>query len=82
MPGAKKLVRHLHEQNIPIAIATSSAQDEMELKTKALQDVFKVFHHIVCGSTDLDVKRGKPAPDIFLACASRFPDKPDPSQVK
>lgn len=81
MPGAKELVHFLHEHNIPIAVATSSSQQEMKLKTKDLMNTFKLFHHIVCGSTDPDVKRGKPAPDIFLTCASRFPDNPDPSKV-
>lgn len=81
MPGAKELVRHLYKNGIPLAVATSSSQESMELKTKNHQDIFKSFHHIVCGSTDLEVKNGKPAPDIFLVCASRFPDKPHPSQV-
>lgn len=80
MPGAKELVRHLHKNDIPIAVATSSSQHSMELKTKNHQELFKLFHHIVCGSTDPDVKHGKPAPDIFLVCASRFPDKPKPEQ--
>lgn len=81
MPGAKQLVRHFHEQNIPIAVATSSSQDEMELKSQFLQEVFGLFHHIVCGSTDPAVKCGKPAPDIFLTCADRFSNPPHPSQV-
>lgn len=82
MPGAKELVFHLHKHNIPMGVATSSSQEAMEIKTKHLQEVFKLFHHIVCGSSDLEVKHGKPAPDIFLVCASRFPDKPDPAQVR
>jgi pseudouridine-5'-monophosphatase len=79
LPGAKELVKHLYKNEIPIAVATSSSQEAMQLKTKDHQEMFKLFHHIVCGSTDPAVKNGKPAPDIFLVCASRFPDKPSPS---
>lgn len=79
LPGAKELVKHLYKNEIPIAVATSSSLEAMQLKTKDHEEMFKLFHHIVCGSTDPDVKNGKPAPDIFLVCASRFPDKPDPS---
>lgn len=81
MPGAEKLVKHLSKHNISIAVATSSAYQSMKLKTKHYPDLFKLFHHIVCGSTDPEVKNGKPAPDIFSVCASRFSDKPNPSRV-
>ncbi|XP_023024806.1 probable pseudouridine-5'-phosphatase [Leptinotarsa decemlineata] len=80
MPGAKELVEHLHRCGIPIAVATSSREDLMEMKMQFHQDLYKMFNHFVCGSSDPEVKNGKPSPDIYLVCASRFPDKPDPSK--
>ncbi|XP_011193537.1 probable pseudouridine-5'-phosphatase isoform X3 [Zeugodacus cucurbitae] len=80
MPGAERLLRHLHANNIPIALATSSGEHMVEIKITKHRYVFGLFHHRVCGSTDQEVKEGKPSPDIFLIAASRFPDKPDPSK--
>ncbi|XP_054082878.1 probable pseudouridine-5'-phosphatase isoform X2 [Zeugodacus cucurbitae] len=80
MKGAERLLRHLHANNIPIALATSSGEHMVEIKITKHRYVFGLFHHRVCGSTDQEVKEGKPSPDIFLIAASRFPDKPDPSK--
>lgn len=80
MPGAEKLIHHLHQSKIPIAIATSSSEDAYKLKTSRHKAVMSTFHHVVCGSSDQEVKKGKPAPDIYLICASRFDDKPNPEQ--
>lgn len=80
LKGAERLVRHLHQHNIPIALATSSGADSVEVKIKNHQELFALFNHKVMGSSDAEVKEGKPAPDIFLVAAKRFPDCPKPDQ--
>lgn len=78
MPGAEKLVRHLFDNSIPIAVATSSSRESIAIKTAHLKEFFQLFSHIVSGTSDDAIQNGKPAPDIFLYCASLFFDKPDP----
>ncbi|XP_060082641.1 pseudouridine-5'-phosphatase-like [Ylistrum balloti] len=80
LPGAEKLIRHLHKHRVPIAVATGSSKRSIGLKTTNHQDLFNLFLHFVYSSDDPDVKHGKPAPDCFLVAASRFPDNPDPSK--
>ncbi|XP_015929981.1 pseudouridine-5'-phosphatase [Parasteatoda tepidariorum] len=81
LPGIERLITHLHAKNIPIAIATSSKLETYNIKTRNHQELIKKFHHVVSGSSDPEVQKGKPAPDVFLVCASRFPDKPSPDKV-
>lgn len=80
MPGAERLINHLHQNNVPFALATSSGKEMAALKMHNYMHLFKLFSHHVMGSTDPEVKNGKPAPDIFLIAANRFPDKPAPNQ--
>ncbi|KAG0565347.1 hypothetical protein KC19_8G184100 [Ceratodon purpureus] len=73
MPGAERLIRHLHAKNIPMAIATSSHRRHFELKSTKHGPLFSLMHHVVTGD-DPSVVHGKPAPDIFLVAADRFED--------
>ncbi|XP_022224084.1 probable pseudouridine-5'-phosphatase isoform X2 [Drosophila obscura] len=80
LEGAARLLRHLHANKVPFCLATSSGADMVELKSTHHKELFELFHHKVCGSTDAEVKNGKPAPDIFLVAAGRFGDTPDPTK--
>ncbi|CAF4896638.1 unnamed protein product [Pieris macdunnoughi] len=80
MDGAERLIRHLHSSKVPFAVATSSSARSVDTKIASYKELFSYFNHMVMGSTDREVKFGKPHPDIFLVAAARFPDKPDPSK--
>ncbi|CAK9329840.1 unnamed protein product [Citrullus colocynthis] len=81
MPGASRLIRHLHAKGVPFALATGSHRRHFGLKTQRHGELFKLMHHIVLGD-DPEVKQGKPSPDIFLAAAKRFEDAPvDPERT-
>lgn len=77
MPGAERLIKHLSSKNIPIAIATGSAQSGFERKTGHIGEILRkpFLHHVFAGS-DPEVKRGKPFPDVFQVAAKRFKDAP------
>ena len=71
MPGAKRLVAHLHANGIPIAIATASARTAFEVKTGHLKETFSLFDGRIVCATDPQMagRESKPAPDIFIEAA-------------
>lgn len=81
LPGAEKILRHLSKNNVPICVASGSAGPGVKLKMMNHLELFKVFHHIITGGTDPEVKRPKPNPDIFFVAASRFDNPPEPEHV-
>nr|XP_018906160.1 PREDICTED: pseudouridine-5'-phosphatase-like [Bemisia tabaci] len=78
-PGAEKLIHHLAAHKIPMAIATSAWIEMLETLKACHAKTFSLFHHIVAGDSDPEVREGKPSPDIFLVCASRFDGAPGPT---
>jgi HAD superfamily hydrolase (TIGR01509 family) len=67
LPGARDLLRRLHEGGVPFGIATSGLHPEID----ASLDVLGVSADVVVIDRG-DVLRAKPEPDLFLACQERM----------
>ncbi|XP_026497299.2 pseudouridine-5'-phosphatase-like [Vanessa tameamea] len=80
MPGVEKLLLHLHKHKVPMGLATSSSKETYDLKVTHHHELFQLFPYKTWGSSDPNVKRGKPYPDIFLIAATKFPDAPSPDK--
>lgn len=73
IPGAKELVEHLHRAGHPIALASSASNKRIKLflDKLGLEQYFKLI------ASGEDVKRSKPAPDIFLLAADLLGKSPE-----
>jgi beta-phosphoglucomutase family hydrolase len=72
MPGAIALIRSLHEHGIKSAIASSAVPENIEIIIRGLgiEDCFQAIVH------GMEVKEGKPSPQIFLLAAKKLKVKP------
>jgi len=70
-PGAEAFTRALAARGVAQAVATSSERVLFDLKTTRHGDWFSIFRAVVTGD-DPRVKKGKPAPDIFLVAAAEL----------
>src|SRR4051812_4230564 len=67
LPGARGLMKHLHEQGVAHGIATSGRRPDIDGSLHAL-DLAPDTVVVERG----DVARAKPEPDLFLECARRL----------
>ena len=70
MQGGESLVKRCHENNIPMALVTSSSYESFQIKTAHLNWIH-FFHVIVLGDDKL-LDKGKPAPDPYLLAAEKL----------
>ncbi|KAG8055373.1 hypothetical protein GUJ93_ZPchr0001g31691 [Zizania palustris] len=66
LPGVKRLVKHLHRNGVPLALASNSIRRNVDHKLLKLEDWKDCFSVILGGD---QVPHGKPSPDIFLEAA-------------
>ncbi|WP_434750696.1 HAD family hydrolase [Paenibacillus amylolyticus] len=68
MPGVERWIKWLHEQRIPIAVASSSPRALIDL----IMEKTGLGLYFEVRMTGEEVEHGKPAPDIFLVTAERI----------
>jgi len=68
MPGVISLIKEIKQNNIQLALASSSSHDLINVFTEKL-NIKNYFDVIVSG---YDVKHGKPDPDIFILTAEKL----------
>ncbi len=76
-PPMRTLLEGLAERKLPMAVATGS-NGTIASEILEVLDVRSFFTHLVSSS---EVRRGKPAPDIFLEAARRMNAAPDSAVV-
>ncbi|XAR49550.1 Riboflavin kinase [Bertholletia excelsa] len=69
LPGANRLIQHLHKHKVPFALASNSLQKYIDAKISH-QPGWREYFSVILGSDQ--VKSGKPSPDIFLEAASKM----------
>jgi len=83
MDGVLDVLNAFKDKGLPMAIATSSYTESYNKKMKFHKDIEAFVELHVCGD-DPKVKKGKPAPDIFLAAKARLEKivgKLEPSKI-
>ncbi len=72
VPGVKSLINSLQKKNFRLALASSASLQRIKLFLEKLS-LLDIFEVIICGD---DVKKSKPAPDIYLKAAGRLGVQP------
>ncbi|PIN22883.1 putative haloacid-halidohydrolase [Handroanthus impetiginosus] len=69
LPGANRLMRHLHSHGVPFGLASNSIWKNIDGKI-IHQEGWKERFTVILGSDQ--VESGKPSPDIYLEAAKRM----------
>ncbi|KAJ4982076.1 hypothetical protein NE237_032913 [Protea cynaroides] len=73
LPGASRLIKHLKDHGVPIALASNSLRTNIEAKISYQPGWNKSFS-VIIGSDE--VRMGKPSPEIYLEAAKRLNSEP------
>ncbi|CAN0892122.1 Bifunctional riboflavin kinase/FMN phosphatase [Linum grandiflorum] len=73
LPGANRLIKHLTDHQVPMALASNSPRASIEAKISCHQG-WKESFSVIIGCDE--VRAGKPSPEIFLEAANRLKIEP------
>lgn len=73
LPGVLELIKTLKDHHFKLAVGSSGPPENVELLLTSLK-IKELFDVVI---TAVDVKIGKPAPDVFLIVAKRLNLKPE-----
>ncbi|CAL1372681.1 unnamed protein product [Linum trigynum] len=73
LPGACRLIKHLADHKVPMALASNSPRANIDAKINCHQGWKESFSVIIGGD---EVRAGKPSPEIFLEAANRLNIEP------
>ncbi|QHO58817.1 hypothetical protein HN51_013157 [Arachis hypogaea] len=73
LPGANRLLKHLKNHGVPMALASNSPKESIEAKI-SYHDGWKSSFSVIIGGDE--VRTGKPSPDMFLEAAKRLSMEP------
>lgn len=74
-PGAQALLHYLHQQQIPVALATSTAQEQAEHHLERAG----ILQFLPVRVTRTQVRQGKPHPETYLKAAELLGVRPERS---
>ncbi|KAG8662669.1 bifunctional riboflavin kinase/FMN phosphatase [Manihot esculenta] len=69
LPGANRLIKHLHKNGVPFALASNSLREYIDAKISH-QEGWNEYFSTILGSDQ--VKSGKPSPDLLIEAARRM----------
>ncbi|KAM7254764.1 hypothetical protein ACFE04_020005 [Oxalis oulophora] len=73
LPGANRLIKHLRNHSVPMALASNSPRKSIETKISYHKGWKESFSVIIGGD---EVRTTKPSPEIFLEAASKLKIEP------
>ncbi len=73
LPNVKKIITEVHEQNLKLAVASSSPKEIINLVVERLE-LKNSFNFLISGE---EVTKGKPDPEIFIEAAKQLSVSPE-----